>query len=572
MKKFFAAIATAIVLTSALTSCSSSGLQAGSIINIAETDDFNSFNADNTTSEASLSVNAEVANLINPSFYYTDATGRLVANEQFGSVTVISKAPLKVTYALTGEAKWSDGQAVTADDLLLSWLAARNPADSGFDSIRKGSGLKRTTSTPVVSADKKSLTISFDSAVADWQTSMTITAAAHVVAEKAFALSDASAALTRFEQAVSSANLEDQKLISEQYGKAYLAREGATLPLVTAGAYKVESLDSGKQLTLKVNSAFTWGPAPTIETINIKFFSDSTSMLAAMQQGLVDICAPQESGIATNGNLISLAKAASAKYEFAASNDIEAVLLNFAEGSAFAGVNEDEVMSQAAKSAFLNLVPRAKILAALSADNPVIEAKSWIYSNSSNYYAPFIQSNGSSAYDLQNAELAAELLASASIKTPIDIRVLFDSNNPRAKNEFALLSEYATEVGFNLINSSVPDPRTIFATGEFDVYITTVALAGEAGGDPYWFTGSSTTGFQDAELDKLLVDFSAKTDALGQIAILKQVDAQLYAAGFGMPLYQVPALLVFGKRVKTIVGAPNGGSATYGYWNWVLNG
>ena len=70
----------------------------------------------------------------------------------------------------------------------------------------------------------------------------------------------------------------------------------------------------------------------------------------------------------------------------------------------------------------------------------------------------------------------------------------------------------------------------------------------------------------------MLVDYSSKAEALDQIAVLKQVDAELYAAKFGLPLYQLPALLVYGKRIKTIVGAPNGGSAKYGYWNWALGG
>jgi peptide/nickel transport system substrate-binding protein len=570
LKKFFAVVIAAIFLTTQLTSCSSTGLQAGSVINIAETDDFNSFNADNITNEASLAVNAEVSRLINPSFYYTDASGALVANEKFGSVTLISKSPFKVTYALTGEAKWSDGVAVSAYDLMLSWLAARNPADAGFDTIRSASGLKFTSVAPTMSSDKKSLTITYDHAVADWQTALTITAAAHVVAEKAFGVTDAAEALTRFGMALEN-SIADQSLISEQYGKVYLAREATTLPLVTAGAYKVESLSDTDGLKLKANPAYTWGPTPTIETVNIRFYADSTAMLAAMQQGEVDICTPQESGIATNSDLIGLAKAASAKYEFAASHNIEAVLLNFASMSAFSNENTDVVKAAALKDAFLKLIPRAKILTALSADNPVIEAKSWIYSNASSYYAPFVESNGSTEFAIQNAEAAAELLKSANVRTPVDIRVLFDSNNPRAKNEFALLGQYAYKVGFNLIDVSVADPRTVFSTGEFDAYITTVPLAGEAGGNPYWFT-AAVTGFADPALDALLVDYSARVETLDQIAVLKKIDAELYGAKFGLPLYQLPSLLVYSKRVKAIVGAPNGGSATYGYWNWALNG
>jgi peptide/nickel transport system substrate-binding protein len=572
LKKFFVALLSSLMIASSLTACAPTGLKSGTEISIALTNDFNSTNSDNVTNDAALAVNREVSALLNPSFFHIDETGVLVPNEQFGSVTVLGKNPLRVEYALTGKAKWSDGVPVSADDLLLSWLAARNPLEAGFESVRAGSGLKWTTSVPKVSSDKKSLTVTYDRAVADWQDDLTINAAAHLVAMKAFASVDATAALTRFEQAVQTANLEDQQLIAEQYSGLYLARGANPLQQVSSGPYSVVAHAPRQSLTLKANRDFNWGPPPTIETVNIKFYSDATAMLAAMQTGEVDICAPAESGIATNSDLVSLAKSAGAKYEFSASNNIEAVLLNFSEQSIFQSVSTELEKQQALREAFLKLIPRAKILNALSKDNPVIEAKSWFYSNGSNYYAPFVQSNGSSDFLTQNAEAAAELLASANFSRPVDMRVLFDSNNPRAKQEFALLSQYANSVGFNLVDVSVKDPRTVSATGEFDVLITTVALAGETAGDPYWFTGGSATAFEDAELDQLLIDYSSKSETLDQIAGLKAIDARLYAAQFGLPLYQVPALLVYGKRIKTVVSAPYGGTATYGYWNWALNG
>ncbi len=34
-----------------------------------------------------------------------------------------SKSPLTVTYTINAAAKWSDGVPVTADDMLLQWIA-----------------------------------------------------------------------------------------------------------------------------------------------------------------------------------------------------------------------------------------------------------------------------------------------------------------------------------------------------------------------------------------------------------------------------------------------------------------
>ena len=565
MKKFLAALTVAVLSLFCLTACSTSGLQSGSSINIALGEGFNSINADNATLDASLAVNRQIADLLDPSFFYVDASGSLIPNTTFGSVKVISKYPYVVRYSLTGTAKWSDGQQLTASDLLLSWLAGKNPLDSGFNSNRAGTGLQWATSIPQRSADNLSLTVSYDHPVSDYRTALTISAAAHVVAEKAFALSDAAAALDRFNTAVSGAVLEDQKLIAAQYSQIYLEKNlQDAAAKIGAGAYLIDSY--GNELKLKANSAFSWGPAVRIEKVNLGFYPDAPSALAAMHAGEVDIVAPQESGIATIANLSALAKSSGAAVLVGAGHQIESLLLNFRSGSVFA-----DAKNATLRSAFLKLVPIAKILTAMSADSAALEVKSWIYANTSAYYAPFVQSNGSAAYAIQNAEQAQELLKSSGVRTPITVRVLYDSDNPRAKQEFALLGQYAKQVGFDLVDVSNSQPRLVYSTGEFDVYLTAVNLAGEVVGDPYWFTGSSVTGFKDDAVTAILNAFSTGSEEIDQVASLTKLDAQLYKSQFGLPLYQVPQMLVHAKRVTAIIPSPIGSSATYGYWNWSVS-
>ena len=570
MKRFLVVVLAALMLTLMLVACAPNSVQPGSILNIGLTDNFNSLNADNVTLESSLAVNEEISKLTNASFFYTDADGALVPNENFGAVEIVSENPFRVRYSLTGQAKWSDGVAVSARDLMLSWLAARNPADAGFNTVRAGSGLRFTTGVPVIAADGKAIEITFDRAVADWQSAITVTAAAHLVAQRAFGADSTEQAWSRFDNAISSANVADQRLLSAQYAQLYLARTSILeVAKIGAGPYLVNEFQPGQLLSLRVNPQFSWGPAPRIETLNVRFYSDATSILAALDAGNVDIAAPQESGIASNSDLINLAKIAGARYEFAASNSIEAVLLNFGEGSSFSDVTNPNAANL--REAFIKLIPRAKILTALREDNPVIEARSWIYANSSNYYAPFIQSNGSQEFLVQDAEAAQELVEQTDARTPIDVRVLFDSNNPRAKKEFELLGEYASSVGFNLVNVSSKDPRTVFTTGGFDVFITTVKLAAELNGDPYWFTGNSVGKFSSAKIDSLLAKYAAETKPIEQISVLKDIDAELFSAKFGLPLYQVPSLLVYSEKVASVVKAPYGTSATYGYWNWSVS-
>ena len=571
MKRIISALVATTICTLSLAACSpSSSLVAGSAISIAESTALSSFNADVPAAADATQANQDLAQLIRPSFYTLDLAGKETANTSFGSVKVVSTSPFTVAYTLSGKATWSDGVQVSADDLLLSWLAASDPLKIGFASNAAGSGLRFASSIPVVSTDHLTLTVTFAQSIADWRTALQIGAAAHITAERAFGLADAKQSLSRLESSIAANNVDDEKLLADHYYKAFAFNAmNANNPglKLSAGPYVIDKFTAAQSITLKANPKFDWGKLPVVETVNIRLFSDAPSALAAMQAKAVDIAALEESGLATLSSLVGIAKTNGENYKLTESNDIEAVLVNFGKLSVFSEA-KNGARAAALRAAILNLVPRTKIQSAMIADSPVIDARSWIYSSASNYYQPFVQANGSQSYTIQNAELAAEQMAAISIAKPLKVRVLYDTNNPRAKQEFSLLGQYAQSAGFTLVDASSKQPEVVAATGEYDLYITTVPLAGEDGANPYWFSGNSLNNFTDAKLDTLLTAYGAKTKRIDQIAALKDIDTELYSAGFGQPLYQVPSLLVYSKRVTALVPAPYGGSATYGYWNW----
>lgn len=562
--KRFSALLVAMALALGLTGCSNSSIAQNTTINLAILGGFNSINADNVTTLDAAQSNLEIANLVRPSFYYIDKAGALVANEKFGTATLVSKNPFKVEYRLTGEAKWSDGSQLDASDLMLSWLAASNPLDAGFDSVRKASGLDAAPTPPRVSADKLAITVTFTHPVTDWQTGLTIDLAAHLVADKANA---------DILDAAKNADLQKQQSIAKAYTE--LASVTASTAnneslRVSAGPYAISAIDFDKSVTLIANPGFTWGPLPKVEKVIVRFYTDATAMLAAMQAGEVDVAAPEESGIATIKDLTALAKSADAKISLQNSNLVESILLNRGELSVFNELQYSQHPEYASKlrSAFLNLVPRAKILASASEDVETQEAKSFVFAADSQYYQPTVQANGSDEYLIQDAEKAAELVKSTNLRAPILVRVLFDSDSTRAKREFTLISEYAKTAGFELVDVSSQDPRALLKTGEFDVYIIETDLAGEIGGEANQFTSDSSVKFGNPAIDALLVKLSTKAEAIDQIAILKQIDAELFKADFGLPLYRLPAMIAVSKRVQSLTAAPFGRSVTWGYWTW----
>ena len=58
--------------------------------------------------------------------------GQVLADHDFGSVSVVGREPLVLDYQIADDAVYSDGKPVTCDDMLLTW-AAQSGRYPGFD-------------------------------------------------------------------------------------------------------------------------------------------------------------------------------------------------------------------------------------------------------------------------------------------------------------------------------------------------------------------------------------------------------------------------------------------------------
>ena len=56
-------------------------------------------------------------------FGYHGPDGQVVADRDFGTVSVVGGAPLVLDYQIADNAVYSDGKPVTCDDLVLTWAA-----------------------------------------------------------------------------------------------------------------------------------------------------------------------------------------------------------------------------------------------------------------------------------------------------------------------------------------------------------------------------------------------------------------------------------------------------------------
>lgn len=69
-------------------------------------------------------------------FTYHGPDGQVVADHDFGSVSVVGRAPLVLDYVISDKAVYSDGKPITCDDLVLAW-AAQSGRFPGFDAASR---------------------------------------------------------------------------------------------------------------------------------------------------------------------------------------------------------------------------------------------------------------------------------------------------------------------------------------------------------------------------------------------------------------------------------------------------
>ncbi len=69
-------------------------------------------------------------------FNYHGPDGQIVGDHDFGSISVVGRAPLVLDYVISDKAVYSDGKPITCDDMVLAW-ASQSGRFPGFDAANR---------------------------------------------------------------------------------------------------------------------------------------------------------------------------------------------------------------------------------------------------------------------------------------------------------------------------------------------------------------------------------------------------------------------------------------------------
>ena len=108
----------AAAVPGALTACS--GSAAGQVDYIVD-GALDTYNTNTVSGAASAGAQAFARTLTG--FGYHGPDGQVVADHDFGTISIVGGSPLVLDYQIADNAVYSDGKPITCDDLVLTWAA-----------------------------------------------------------------------------------------------------------------------------------------------------------------------------------------------------------------------------------------------------------------------------------------------------------------------------------------------------------------------------------------------------------------------------------------------------------------
>jgi peptide/nickel transport system substrate-binding protein len=553
---------------------------------------FYSYNEQSTNGNATA--NANIKYLMNDQFWYYDAKSVLHANTSFGTYQKLSDSPLTVKYTVADNAKWSDGTPVDASDLLLDWAARGEQLntispdsvktnDAGVPQTPKGKvffngtdpGYALVKDTPKISDNGKSLTMVYSKPFADWQVEMTVSIAAHALAEKALGITDPQKAKDAFVKAVQDKDQASLEKMANVWNTSFDYTKMPTdkLLYLSDGAYLLKNFKENQYMTLEKNPAYQGEHKASIDTLTVRFNGDPMSQVQALTNGEVDLFSPQ----VTTDVVKAAEKVKDAQIKSGTEGTYEHFDLKEANGGPFdpKTYGGDAQKALLVRQAFLHGLPRQDIVDKLIKPiNPDAEVRnSFLRTPGFPGYDEIVAQNGSSAYATVDPAQSKKLLKQAGITKPIDVRVLFDKANTRRQNEFQLMKPALASAGFNLIDASDPDWGNLLGVNKYDAQLFgwQATNTGVTADQAIYATGgqSNYVKYSNKTVDSLFTQLVGTTDPAQQLALQTKIDTQMIKDAIGLTIFQFPTATIWNKtRVTGVDPALLAPTMFYGFWKW----
>jgi len=580
------AIAIAGVAALSLSGCTtvpktaSTAAASGGTATVAIVNEFTSLNSQ--TPQGNVDTNGNVGYLdgsYGTGFQYIDNNFKIVHDDKFGTFAKTSDNPLTVKYTLNKDLKWSDGEPITADDMVLAWAIGSGYYDSStidpatgkvasgnqYFSIAASTAGLDATAYPEVGDNNTSITLVYSKPYVDWELVNPIAQPAHIVAKKAGLASAAD--LTKLIKSLPKGDPKAPAAPNAEFKKAadfvntgYDVTAFPTDPdlLVASGPFVLSAWTPGQSITMTRNKYYVAGLTPKVDKIVMRVISDSNAQVTALQNGEVDVVNPQAAA-----DTLSALKNANATILTGDQVFYDHLDLTFSTDGVFA--------DKSVRQAFLKTIPRQQILDAIVTPiNPKAKVlDSQLFLPNQPEYADSVKNNGSSAYDKVDIAGAKALLAG---KTPT-VKLMYNTTNPNRVDEYQAILASATQAGFKIVDAGSPDWSKKLGDGSYDAVLFGWSAPGAGtAGIPQIFgpVGSGGNYNNYAGTGDLAIQTQSTLDKTKLTDLQMQIDKQTFDDAYGLPLFQSPG--IFGTSSKIQGVKFNGGQSGpfWNFWEWSI--
>jgi peptide/nickel transport system substrate-binding protein len=567
LKRLISLVTGLLMVAVSLTACApASSIVPGSQVSVAQVGQITTLNRD-VVSASQNKIASDLGVLTLQNFYEVDEDGTLVANKNFGTIKVSKDDKFTLTYTMDKGAKWSDGSSVDATDLALAVIAAKT---ANFNSLRFGTSISAAEIVGLPKAGTNTLSIRFPKAIADWKTALNVSVAAHVVGKAAGITGNVATVRAEVINGLTGKSPELLKKLADAYSKA-LEPSADISHFLSNGAYSIAAV-TAEDIELRAVRDYQGFQSGVAEKIYFKFYADNASALKAVSIEKADLYVPLVTLNEPQSDLVTQSQTLDAeKFKVLAptSSMSQQFVLNLSQGAFADATYKDPATAKILRQAFMHIVPKTRAYDFASMTQVITKSDSFVYSSTSKNYLAVAGSNGSANFLLQDAEKAGELIKTAKLNYKPRVRVLFDTDNPAAVAEWTLLSDHASEAGFRLTNVSSADPSARYKSNLYEVYLGAQPLIGVGVGSVQQLLSGpiKMPEAQFEELTKGVTSATAKTID----AELQTLDQKLFELGIGLPMYEMPTLLIYNQRIKGLVADPHATNSTWGYWTWQVS-
>ena len=566
--------------------------------------------------DQNFGINAEIGHLQRSGFFYFGEFGELIANENFGTATIVSERPFRVQYTIKKGRVWSDGVAITAADLLVHHITCSSKyasiaslitpiADSSkadFNSSCYGGTYdQRVVAIPKVSSDKLSITVEYDKFFPGWAQVSPMPFPAHalvLISEGKSTLSgvtEADLPKAQFEKAVEGYDRRAlqtyARIWSSGYNLTNISKTTNPLLLVSNGGYIVESAVANQSISLVYNEKYNSGPqVQGIARINYRVISDGNTALQALRNGEIDLL----SGLPTAEYLSSLRNLSNVRifnYNLATYEHLDLrVSAARSGGQPYSGIFAgDSARAQELRRAFLLAFPRDEIIEKVIApiNSQAKRLDSLFFRMGETNYSNVVSKNGinfftkdsQSLRETQALEIVKRYFPSASSANPqAKVNLLWGTpTNARRLAMIQIAKNSLARAGFDLNAPGLTSWASQLSSSGYDAAI----FAWARGDDSpernldYYCTdcGNNYMGYSDASLDNSLSTIRGTNLSENSLVnTLVAAENQIYKNAWSIPLYQHPALYAANSSLVNFKPGSNSLPGIWNYWELTLPG